>query len=265
MRAESWNARLSIVGAAMTSLIDFEGINRAALRDGRSFIRDLIPGGTFRSLDYVVKNPTRNDKNPGSFKINYKTGVWKDFASGDGGSDLISLLAYIRRISQGEAARELAEKLGVQLYKTNGAGPSKTKNGVNGHHNAAAPYSAPNVISGCDDPPPRQDDEIRRHVYRNSGAIAVRLKIKRADGSYTQRYRVEGGWQAKKPDDFEPVPYVTAGLNPFDPELKDDEIFWPEGEKDADTLDSINLPAFTFGGVGGARGGSNDRRYMAVR
>jgi putative DNA primase/helicase len=71
------------------SLIDFEGINRAALRNGRSFLQDLVPGGKFRSLEYEVRNPTRHDKNPGSFKINYKTGVWKDFASGEGGSDLI--------------------------------------------------------------------------------------------------------------------------------------------------------------------------------
>ena len=109
----------------MMSLVDFEGINRAALRNGRSFLKDFIPGGTFRSRDYVVRNPTRDDKNPGSFKINYKTGVWKDFASGEGGSDLISLVAYVRGISQGEAARELAAKLGVLPYKADAAGPSK--------------------------------------------------------------------------------------------------------------------------------------------
>ena len=114
------------------SLIDFEGINRAALHNGRSFFQDLIPGGTFRSLDYVVRNPTRNDENPGSFKINYKTGVWKDFASGDGGSDPISLVAYLRGIGQGPAARELAEKLGVPPYKTNGVSKATDADGA-GH------------------------------------------------------------------------------------------------------------------------------------
>ena len=29
-----------------------------------------------------------------------------------------------------------------------------------------------------------------------------------------------------------------------------DEILWPEGEKDVDSLSALNLPAFTFGGVG---------------
>jgi putative DNA primase/helicase len=110
-------------------LVDFEGINRAALRNGRSFLKDFIPGGTFRSLDYVVRNPTRDDKHPGSFKINYKTGIWKDFASGHGGGDLISLVAYVRGIGQGEAERELANNLGVPLHKQNGVTSSKPIDG----------------------------------------------------------------------------------------------------------------------------------------
>ena len=100
---------------AIQRTIDLEGIHRAALRDGRSFLEDLIPGGKFRGIEYVVRNPRRDDRNPGSFKINYKTGVWKDFASGDGGDDLISLVAYVRGVGQGEAAHELADKLGVPL------------------------------------------------------------------------------------------------------------------------------------------------------
>ena len=55
--------------------IDFAAINSAALRNGRSLVQDLIPGGKFRSLEYVVKNPCRNDERPGSFTINYRDGV----------------------------------------------------------------------------------------------------------------------------------------------------------------------------------------------
>ena len=33
-------------------------------------------------------------------------------------------------------------------------------------------------------------------------------------------------------------------------ELVADEIFWPEGERDVDSLSKLNLPAFTFGGTG---------------
>jgi hypothetical protein len=42
---------------------------------------------------------------------------------------------------------------------------------------------------------------------------------------------------------------ITWEINPLDPELAGDEIYWPEGEKDVDTLGKFNLPAFTFGGV----------------
>jgi putative DNA primase/helicase len=83
----------------------------------------------------------------------------------------------------------------------------------------------------------------------------MRMKIKLDDGRFVNWYRVfaDGvsvGWQAKKPDDYKPVPYVTSALDPFDSELIADEILWPEGEKDVDTLSKLNLAAFTFGGVG---------------
>jgi hypothetical protein len=41
----------------MNGAIDFAGINAAALRNGRAFLEYLLPGGKFRSLEYVVKNP----------------------------------------------------------------------------------------------------------------------------------------------------------------------------------------------------------------
>jgi hypothetical protein len=84
----------------MTQSIDFDGIKAAALRNGCSFVQDLIPGGKFRSLEYIVRNPKRDDRHPGSFTINYKTGVWKDFATGDGGSDLISLVVFVQGVAR---------------------------------------------------------------------------------------------------------------------------------------------------------------------
>ena len=44
---------------------------------------------------YVALNPTRNDRRPGSFKINIRTGRWCDFATGDRGGDPVSLVAYL--------------------------------------------------------------------------------------------------------------------------------------------------------------------------
>ena len=230
----------------MTQSIDFDGINAAALRDGRSFVESLIPGGKFRSFQYIVRNPKRDDRHPGSFTINYKTGVWKDFATGDCGSGFISLCAFVRGCSQSDAARELAARYGVPFVKPNGsAAPKPLSGGVT--------TEAPRVYDWGDSGPP-QRDEIRRHVYKRD-SIPVRIKIKQSGGSFTNWYRIfrDGkpiGWQAKKSEDYRAVPYVTADLDPFDPELRNDQLFWPEGEKDLDTLNKLNLPAFTFGGVG---------------
>jgi putative DNA primase/helicase len=108
----------------------------------------------------------------------------------------------------------------------------------------------PRFFQWGDDGPPRRD-EIRRHVYKRDGS-PVRIKVKQA-GGYVQWFRVcsggATGWQAKKPDGYASVPYLGV-IDPFDPELAGDPIHWPEGEKDCDTLGKINLPAFTFGGVG---------------
>ena len=104
----------------MSDLIDFAGINSAALARGRNFLAALIPGGKFRGLEYIVRNPRRDDRQAGSFSINYRPGVWKDFATGDGGSDLISLQAYVKGVGQGDAAREMAAELGLSLPKSNG-------------------------------------------------------------------------------------------------------------------------------------------------
>ncbi len=44
-----------------------------------------------------------------------KAGLWSDFSTGDKGSDLVSLVAFIDGVSQGEAARRLAEFLALPV------------------------------------------------------------------------------------------------------------------------------------------------------
>ena len=45
---------------------------------------------------YSFKNSTREDRRHGSFKISEsKGGVWKDFATGEGGKGYISLVLYL--------------------------------------------------------------------------------------------------------------------------------------------------------------------------
>ena len=93
--------------------IDFAGVNRAALANVDRILSRWLPGGRVEGSEYVARNPRRNDRRPGSFKINIETGKWGDFATGDRGGDLISLAAYLAGLSQVEAALELADMLGV--------------------------------------------------------------------------------------------------------------------------------------------------------
>lgn len=94
--------------------LDFDAINQAL--DPASVVPQWLPGGHTRGKEYVVANPTRNDRNPGSFTINLRAGIWKDYATGDGGSDLVSLYAYLfHKNDQGAAAKELATNHGVKI------------------------------------------------------------------------------------------------------------------------------------------------------
>ena len=152
----------------MTQLLD--GINQAAVRAYHSLLPSLLPVGKFRGQEYVVKNPLRTDHNAGSFSINIK-GVWKDFVTGDGGGDFISLGPYVRGTAQGDAARELAEKLGVQLCKPNGVAiaPKSNRTGAV----PAAESSASKVHQWGSEGPPVWPNEVRRHLYKHNDRPAL--------------------------------------------------------------------------------------------
>jgi hypothetical protein len=93
--------------------IAFKRIVDTALNHSGTIIRRWLPDGGRQGHEWVSLNPTRPDKRRGSFKVNLITGRWSDFATGDGGGDLVSLAAYLFRLSQAEAALRLAEMLGI--------------------------------------------------------------------------------------------------------------------------------------------------------
>jgi putative DNA primase/helicase len=113
-------------------------------------------------------------------------------------------------------------------------------------------------------------DEIRRHVYKVDGqARRIKIKVKPKPGrsEWFNVYRVVGpddviGWQYAKPADYRLIAY-PAGIDPFDPELADDDLYWPEGEKDADTIVRLGALAITFGGGDGLPAGCES--YFARR
>lgn len=95
------------------SSIDFARINSVALSALPSLLARWLPEGRREGHEWVARNPRRSDRNLGSFRININTGRWADFATDDRGGDVISLAAYLASTGQADAARSLADMLGV--------------------------------------------------------------------------------------------------------------------------------------------------------
>lgn len=103
---------------------------------------------------------------------------------------------------------------------------------------------------------PKIPGEIRRHIYRNAAGRPVRAKIKLQKqniASWLDFYyvgnRKAAGWQPKRPAGYSEVPYfLNEGIAPLDVEFSAQNLFWTEGEKDAETLARAGACAFTFGG-----------------
>src|SRR6516165_1254321 len=186
--------------------IDFKVIAAAALASAKSLLPQWLPGGRFEGREYVALNPTRNDRALGSFKINWQTGEWADFADTNAkGGDLISLFAYINSLDQGQAARQIAERLGVSTYKSNGL-------------NDQAKRSPPKIYSWGEEGPAVGHDELRRHYYPKTGEPKLKVKIKRRNKEWLNCYRVIRdrtpiGWQWQKPKDYRDRPYFGTVRN----------------------------------------------------
>ena len=97
----------------MTPRIDFDEVRALAQRNALAICNRVLPGGRVVGGEYEVRNPKRPDRTPGSFRINLRTGRWADFATGDRGGDLISLVAWRFDVTQLEAARCLSDLLSL--------------------------------------------------------------------------------------------------------------------------------------------------------
>mgnify|MGYP000514697601 CR=1 FL=1 len=95
--------------------INFSQVKNFLKGHEEGILRRLLPTGKIAGSEYIALNPTRNDKNLGSFRINTTTGKWADFATGDKGGDIISLYAYIKNVNQLTAAKELLRFVGRVL------------------------------------------------------------------------------------------------------------------------------------------------------
>ncbi|MEY4249665.1 MAG: hypothetical protein RJA87_1298 [Pseudomonadota bacterium] len=94
-------------------MTDFDLINRAALANFPAVLARVLPDGRAIGHEWVARNPRRNDRRAGSFKVNLRSGRWSDFATGDKGGDPVSLVAYLEGVRQRRAARLLGQMLGI--------------------------------------------------------------------------------------------------------------------------------------------------------
>jgi hypothetical protein len=91
--------------------IDFDSVNQTALQHLPDFLPELLPGGFQKGREFVCGDLAGH---PGkSLSVNLDNGKWSDFATEEKGGDPVSLVAAIRGVSQGEAARALMERLGI--------------------------------------------------------------------------------------------------------------------------------------------------------
>ncbi|MBI1751865.1 MAG: AAA family ATPase [Acidobacteria bacterium] len=115
--------------------IPFKALKAATLAEGESLVRSWFPEGKREGDWWVCLNPTREDKKLGSFKVNLLDGGWLDFAdSGAHGGDLVALYAAKFGLSQGEAAREVAQQVGITLQSVNGSGKKPAYGSKLGRH-----------------------------------------------------------------------------------------------------------------------------------
>lgn len=92
--------------------LDFARINLVCLRNLPDLLAAWLPDGRAMGGEWVARNPTRDDRRAGSFRINMTNGRWADFATHDRGGDPISLYAYLNRLGQAQAARALCDLWG---------------------------------------------------------------------------------------------------------------------------------------------------------
>ena len=105
---------LARAGGRRNTAVDFDAINAAAMACLPALCARWLPDGRRVGREWEARNPCRVDRRPGSFKVNLVTGRWADFALPNvRGGDPVSMTAYLRGCSQSEAARALAEMLGV--------------------------------------------------------------------------------------------------------------------------------------------------------
>ncbi|TCO80485.1 uncharacterized protein (DUF927 family) [Plasticicumulans lactativorans] len=157
---------------------DFGHIKAAALAAAPAVLAHWLPDGTRQGREWIARNPRRSDAHPGSFSVNMETGAWSDFATRDKGGDFIALVAYLDDVKQGEAARRLADFLGLDPSRPVHASTSHPPHARGGRTTESATWDSPRaaraavpVPADAPEPPaahPTRGAPSERWVYRDA-------------------------------------------------------------------------------------------------
>ncbi len=152
---------------------DFDRLNGVLMQDIGSWLIKWLAGGQLVGHEYCCGS-LRGE--PGkSLKVNLRTGLWSDFATGERGGDLISLYAAINGLSQGDAFRELSPGIDLDAaIKSSYSKPTSPKKCIVPPEDAPPPYMT-HYKHGA---------PVRSWCYRDAAGSPV---------SYVARYETAAG------------------------------------------------------------------------
>lgn len=220
-----------------------ESANAHALSDYLGILQQWFPNGKRHGQEWCVGSLSGE---PGdSLKINITKGVWKDFASGDSGSDPVSLYAAIHGVSMLAAAKSIT---GDKPTLTVTVAPTPTDDWV------------PQIVTDYTDMDPMTIKASAVHRYYNKSGEQVG-HILRFDGPDGKRFvprvhcydssadTLTEAWRSRGLPTPRPL-YGLMGLV----QRPTAQVIIVEGEKCADALQAALPEAVVISWAGGANG-----------
>ena len=215
--------------------LDFDGLARQLLASAETHLSSWLPAGRKRGNSWVAGDLSGAAGQ--SLKVNITTGAWADFATGDHGSDLVSLYAAIYSLPMGEAYRELG-------------GETKPATRMNGHHAKPQAQQEPTrrvvtpVPEACADCPcthPRYGPPAARWTYFDGNGEVLGY-VARYEPAGERKQIVPWTWDGERWGMGQwPSPRPLYGLQELEAR-PDSAVLVVEGEKAADAARRFATP-----------------------
>jgi hypothetical protein len=211
--------------------LSFDDVAARLLAQSESLCHHLLPGGRKQYNEYVCGSIDGGSGE--SFSVNLKRGVWKDFATGDAGGDLVKLWSDKFRIRPIDALKEAAEWLGMEIAPPQPVPPSRMREKASGGPSGQEWWKGLRASRIWD--------------YRDaSGALVAQVM---------RWNHPETGEKVIRPWDPESQQFqAPEGKRPLFNLHKvagTDEVIYVEGEKAAEAIDADGWPCVT--NMGGAQ------------